>query len=150
MKDFIHENKDLDLYLYGALKDKNIEVGNKIVYKGIFYPNNIKNLEGSWGLVWDGDSTKTCNGNWGTYLKIIAPHKFSLYILAGLPLIVWKDSAMAIFVKEKQIGITINSLSEIADIINQTTSEQYQTFCKNIRSLQKTLTEGTNYSSLLQ
>ena len=150
MKFFIHENEDLNLYLYGALKDKKIEDNSKVFYKGIFYPNDIKNLEGSWGLVWDGDSTKTCNGNWGTYLKIIAPHKFSLYILAGLPLIVWKGSAMAILVEEKQIGITINSLSEISDIIDQTTAEQYQIFCKNIRGLQKVLTEGTNYSTLLQ
>ena len=150
MKDFIHENKDLNLYLYGALKNKDFEKDTKVFYKGVFYPNNIKNLEGSWGLVWDGDSPKTCNGNWGTYLKIIAPHKFSLYILAGLPLIVWNDSAMATLVKDKEIGITINSLSEISNIIEQITTEQYQIFCRNLRSMQEILTKGTNYSTLLQ
>lgn len=57
---------------------------------------------------------------------------------------------MAILVKEKQIGVIIDSLSEISDIIDQTTTEQYQIFCKNLKGMQEVLTKGTNYSTLLQ
>lgn len=149
IKDFITENKDLNLYLYGALKDRTIEKNPKVMYKGIFDPNSIKGLEGSWGLVWDGDSTNTCSGNLGQYLKIIAPHKFSLYILAGLPLIVWKHSAMAMLVEKEQIGITINSLAEISNSIEQITTKQYEIFCKNIENMQEILVKGNNYSTLL-
>ncbi len=148
IKKFIQENKELNIYLYGALKDKSINNEN-VEYKGVFSPNNVHNLEGSWGLVWDGDSTKTCNGNFGKYLRIIAPHKFSLYILAGLPLIVWKGSAMASLVNEKKIGIVINSLSDIVEIINQVSSEEYKELCKNIKDMQKILINGSNYFDLL-
>ncbi|MFR3186650.1 MAG: galactofuranosyltransferase [Phocaeicola sp.] len=149
IKDFIKENKDLNLYLYGSLKDKTIEKNSKVIYKGIFNPNLVRGLEGSWGLVWDGNSTMTCSGNWGQYLRIIAPHKFSLYIMAGLPLIVWKNSAMAELVEKKQIGITISSLSQISTVIEQITAEQYDTFCKNITYMQEILAKGSNYSNIL-
>ena len=42
---------------------------NKYEYKGVFKPDIIGHLEGSWGLVWDGDSTETRSGTWGSYLK---------------------------------------------------------------------------------
>lgn len=42
----------------------------------------------SFGLVWDGNSMDTCTGNYGSYLRINDPHKVSLYLSSGLPIIV--------------------------------------------------------------
>ncbi|MDR2660670.1 MAG: beta-1,6-galactofuranosyltransferase [Lactobacillaceae bacterium] len=64
-----------------------------------------------WGLVWDSDfSNKT---NYQKYQQINAPHKLSLYIASGIPVIVPSNSAMEDFVLKNNIGISVNSLSEI-------------------------------------
>ena len=141
--DFVFENKDLDLIVYGSCSSNNA-MRNKYEYKGVFKPDIIGHLEGSWGLVWDGDSTETCSGTWGSYLKIIAPHKFSLYVLAGLPLIVWKDSAMAKLVEMKDIGITVTSLSEISARISAVSDNDYKEYCANILKFQPVLLKGEN------
>ncbi len=98
----------------------------KIVYKGAFAPEEIPFvMEGSFGLVWDGDSADTCSGVYGEYLKINNPHKTSLYLAAGLPVIIWKEAALADFVKENGCGITVGSLGEIADRIQNMSRDEY-------------------------
>ena len=42
-----------------------------IIHKGVFKPEELPRvLDGSYGLVWDGDSLDECSGNIGEYLKI--------------------------------------------------------------------------------
>lgn len=89
----------------------------KIAYKGSFPPEElIEHLSGDFGLVWDGDSIESCTGMYGNYLKYNNPHKFSLYIAAGLPLIVWSKSALASYVKKYNLGICVDSLRELEDL----------------------------------
>jgi len=57
-------------------------------------------LTGSFGLVWDGETTDTCSGVYGSYLKINNPHKTSLYLASGIPIIIWKKAALARFVRK--------------------------------------------------
>ena len=57
-------------------------------------------MEGNWGLVWDGNSIDTCSGNFGEYLRLNAPFKFSLYLAAKRPVVVWRESAMAEYVRK--------------------------------------------------
>lgn len=68
---------------------------------------------GDYGLVWDGDRTDTCAGDFGEYLAVNAPHKASLYVRAGLPLIVWSGAAIAPIVLAEGIGIAVDSLGDI-------------------------------------
>lgn len=75
-----------------------------------------------------------CSGNWGKYLKIIAPHKFSMYLVAELPIIVWKESAMAKLVEQNKLGITINTLTELGDRISRISSDEYDNIVLNIRN----------------
>ena len=101
--------------LYG--KPEPQYLNKNIHYKGTFDSNNIDNVEGNWGLVWDGDSIKSCSGLPGEYLKFNAPFKFSLYLALGIPVIVWSKSAMAYYVDKYHLGIVVDSLSEIPDKI---------------------------------
>ena len=56
---------------------------------GSFLPDELPSaLEGSFGLVWDGDSSKTCSGVFGEYLRYNNSHKASLYLASGFPIIV--------------------------------------------------------------
>lgn len=130
---FFEINANLDILLYGKT-DNPLKYKGKAQYLGKFMPDEIQHIEGSWGLVWDGDSINGCMGSYGEYLKIIAPHKFSMYIAAELPVIVWDESAMASIVKENGLGITVGSLAEIEKIIADIADDEYAQMQKNIRN----------------
>lgn len=130
---FVQKNKNLKILLYGSIKEPNV-FGNRAEYKGTFLPDKIQHIIGSWGLVWDGESVDCCGGLYGNYLKIIAPHKFSMYLAADMPVIVWKESAMAALVEKYELGIVVNSLSEISQKIDSVKSEDYLKIVNNIRN----------------
>lgn len=124
LKDFISNVKGIKLKLFGKMDNK-LPQNINVEYCGMFNPDDISSLSGSWGLVWDGDSAETCSGTWGEYLKIIAPHKFSLYIAAGIPVIVWSESAMARLVRQYKLGITVSNLSNIEMEIKRSNQTEY-------------------------
>lgn len=111
-------------------------------YKGVFYPNDITTIEGDWGLLWEGTSIETCTGNLGSYLTLIAPHKLSLYLACGLKIIAWEGSAMAQFIKENNIGITIHNLNEIEKVINNLPIQAVEEMEKNIIEVSKKIRKG--------
>ncbi|WP_316377571.1 hypothetical protein [Enterobacter hormaechei] len=100
------------------------------MYHGVFEANNpevILNLNKKfYGLVWDGDSPMTCEGIYGEYLKYNNPHKASLYLSLGLPIIVWKESALSAFVVKEKCGVIIEKLSDLEEFFANTNDhEQY-------------------------
>ena len=99
-------------------------------------------MEGSFGLVWDGDSTKTCSGTFGQYMKINNPHKASLYLASGLPVLIWKEAALAEFILSNECGCAVGSLEEISEAAGALTKEQYDHFCENAKKIAKRLRGG--------
>ena len=100
--------------LYGINYDEQNITSLNVEYKGAFLPNEIPSkLEGSFGLVWDGDSTDGCNGASGDYIRYNNPHKLSLYISSCLPVIVWSQAAIADFVRQHNIGFCVDKLIDI-------------------------------------
>lgn len=120
-----------------------------LTYKGSFSPDNVSVIEGSWGLVWDGDSIVTCRGSYGEYLKINSPHKISLYIVAGLPIIIWKDAALAQYIIKNNLGITIDSLEDIPTAISKISNEAYKDMLKALEMEADTLKSGGHLSKHL-
>ena len=142
------QTKGVSYNLYG-LGYEGVE-NDYIHYKGAFPPDElIQHLEGNFGLVWDGEDVDSCTGATGNYLRYNNPHKFSLYIAAGLPLIVWKESALADYVKEKGIGICLNSLNELDIILKNLDKKQYDTILHNIFNLRKEIINGEHLRSCL-
>lgn len=90
---FLMQLKDIScetmFFLYGKQSDK-LPLSKNVLYKGMFDADDIENVEGNWGLVWDGQSIDSCSGNYGEYLCINAPFKMSLYLAMNIPVIVWK------------------------------------------------------------
>lgn len=111
-------------YLYGVGYNDNFSQSN-VKYCGSFYPNELipQISKYSFGLIWDGNSISTCNGRFGKYLKYNNPHKLSLYLAAGLPVIVWSKAAIAKFVIDNNVGICVNNLNEINDKIKKSNYE---------------------------
>lgn len=109
--------------IYGLGYNAGLNNSSAIAYKGAVDANILPVvIEGSFGLVWDGDSIEKCDD----YLRYNNPHKFSLYLAAGLPVIVWKESALASFVEEKSIGICVSSLTEIPEQLGRLNAERYE------------------------
>lgn len=112
----------LPLNLYGAGVTGNVLAFNG--YRGAFSPDLLPaRMTGKYGLVWDGDSILSCTGNYGEYLRINSPHKLSLYLALGKPVFIWSQAAEAEFVREKGVGVLVDSVSDAIEAyasINQT------------------------------
>lgn len=102
----------------------------------------IASVEGDFGLVWDGDSTATCSGNFGEYLQYNNPHKTSLYIRCGLPVIVWSKAALAPFVLRHGIGLCIDSLAELNERLPAVTPEAYRQLKENVEQMSRRMACG--------
>lgn len=146
--DIICADNNLKLYLYGSFTPQINSLKN-VVYRGKFLSDDVSSLAGSWGLVWDGPEIKECCGVEGDYLRYISPHKASLYLVAGLPLIVSSTSAIAEIVSKHEIGIVVNDLSNISNVINGITEEQYKTMLGNVSAYSLKLKQGGNTLDVL-
>lgn len=96
----------------------------------------------SYGLVWDGKSLDTCNGMYGDYLQYNNPHKFSLYLASGMPVITWRKAAIAEFIQGHQVGLVVDHLSGIDQVLNQITKEQYEKMRKNATEIALNVRKG--------
>lgn len=102
----------------------------------------IGSMEGDYGLVWDGDSIDACTGDFGEYLALNTPHKISLYVRAGLPVIVWSGAAMARFVKDNGIGLIVDSLGDIDGAVSAVSPAEYSAMKSNVESMNLKLRHG--------
>ncbi|MBD5224758.1 MAG: galactofuranosyltransferase [Bacteroidales bacterium] len=109
----------------------------------------IRHPEGDFGLVWDGCSIDSCNGQMGEYLRYNNPHKASLYIRCGAPVIVWKHSGLAPFVEAEGIGFTIESLDEISARLRAMTPEEYTRMKDNVGRISARLATGSYFRSAI-
>jgi len=143
--------KDLSLNLYGIeFDDTSINCKN-YSYKGVFKPDELpEKMEGHFGLIWDGEELNTCSGHFGQYLRFNNPHKLSLYMAAGMPVVTWKNAAIADLISKNKIGILVDSLTEIADAISEVSTEQYLEMKNNISDFNKKVTSGHYIQSIIK
>lgn len=139
---------DCSLLLYGVESSK-VKLSDKIKYCGKFPPNDPSIVKGDWGLVWDGDSIHACSGLLGEYLRINSPHKFSLYMAIGIPVIVWKESGLSEFVREHNIGISINSLEDISSVVQNISEDDYKTMKINVKNISAKVQRGGYLKAVL-
>ncbi|HAT4257870.1 hypothetical protein P5F61_08135 [Clostridium perfringens] len=147
---FIYKLSELNICfnLYGVNYIEN--QSNNLIYFGKFNPNELPNkLQGKYGLIWDGEYIDNCGGIYGEYLKINNPHKLSLYIASGLPIICWENCAISNFVKTHQIGFTIKSLKDLDNKI-KVNEKNYNEMKKNIINLKKDVSSGKYLSRAIE
>jgi glycosyltransferase involved in cell wall biosynthesis len=136
--------ENYELHIYGnrdglhGLRDS-----DRIIFHG-FAPADefISSVDADFGLVWDGDSLDSCTGNFGEYLRYNSPHKVSFYLRAGLPVIIWRGAALAGIVESEGIGICIDSMHQINDLLASITDEEMQTMKNNVRRVSDRLKSG--------
>lgn len=104
------------LHLYGVGIDKDINA--KELYCGAFDPDILPNkLQANLGLVWDGNYDESDEDQgFKNYTRYNNPHKLSCYLAAGIPVIVWKKSAVAHFVQKHNVGYCISNIYDINNL----------------------------------
>jgi len=137
------KNYFFNLYGNGFSKE-NLDPDKKLLhYQGSFPPDEVaQHIKGHFGLVWGGNSVEKCSGILGEYLKYNNPHKTSLYLLCGLPIIIWDKAAIAPYIVSQGAGIAISSLLELEAILDKLTLEEYQAMSKRAIELRKKVIEG--------
>lgn len=135
------EFENYSVQLYGPFYSG--EKSTKIIYNGKFPAEELpKYLTAGFGLVWDGTDVTTCAGHFGQYLKINNPHKLSLYMACGIPVIVWKKAAIADFVTDNNVGFCVESLAEIDNIMENLTVEKYIELQSSVALIQQWVRNG--------
>lgn len=109
----------------------------------------VSHLDGQFGLIWDGDSLETCAGYFGEYLRYNSPHKFSLYLAAGVPVIVWEESALAGYVRNNHIGITVRDLNELKWKLSELNEEEYNKMVANVMRVRVDIITGAQLKKAL-
>ncbi len=129
---------DYKVMVYGK-KEKEFM---RLNYSGCFNPEELpEKIMGKYGLIWEGNEF-TYNEQNHPYIMYNNPHKASLYIISGIPIIIWERAALANFVEEKNIGFTVSSISEISTKIKKISEKEYRQMIYNLKELRESLMAG--------
>jgi len=151
LEEMFRKNEHVEFNLYGDGWNEVLDEFKNANYQGSFLPDVvIEKLKGKFGLIWDGESVKGCTGVVGEYIKINNPHKMSLYIAAGIPVIVWNKAAVAKFVKQYNIGLIVESIDNLEEYILNISDEYYDEMMKNVKKLREKIVEGYFFEEVLK
>jgi len=141
---------DLSFHLYGEGYAPEVSPPN-VFLKGRFPPAELPGrLEGSFGLIWDGESSETLSGPLGAYTRFNSPHKLSLYILAGLPVVCAEGSAAADLVEHYGIGFCVPSLSALPRRLAAISPAAYRAMRASLRTLAPGIAAGHRLGSIIE
>jgi hypothetical protein len=105
---------EISYNLYGADLPVRRYSREDINYRGAFQPDILPSVlrqENDLGLLWDALDKRQMQ-----YYGMIVPHKCSLYIRAGLPLVVPKETYIGAKAEDLHIGYSIGSLDDLLDL----------------------------------
>lgn len=135
--------KHCEIHVYGSNHIADLKPSeNLILHSAMESDDFIATATGDFGLVWDGDSLTGCTGDFGEYLRVNTPHKASFYLRAGLPLIVWSGSAIAQIVEREGIGIVVDRIDNIEDILESLTVNDMRLMRDNVERVSRDLANG--------
>lgn len=143
----LNEIKAWNFNIYGPNYSQKEQAAN-VKWQGVFSPEQIvEELNGDFGLIWDGDKIGEADEILGNYLKYNNPHKFSLYLAAGLPVIAPANSAIAHVIKEHRVGILIDNLYDLQEL--NISAAAYKTMYDNTAKLQAKVINGEYFLTAL-
>lgn len=137
-------------YVYGPnLPSKDLPQGCE--FKGTFDAENcVGHIKGDWGLVWNGnDIFVDENDKKSTYYNYVCPHKLSMYLLCGMPVIVYKESAMANFVIQNKCGIVVNNLKDLDKVLSEINEKMYQQLKRGALEIASRIAVGKYTSNVI-
>lgn len=116
---------------------------NNVTYVGYLHPDHIaKVLNYGFGLAFDEDSA---TGNFAEYQTMNLSHKISMFLAAGIPLIVNAKAASAPIIEAAHAGVLIGSLDEIDDVMNNMSEQDYLHYSNGASRLSALVRHGFFY-----
>ena len=107
-----------------------------------YHGGKLDALEGAFGLVWAGMSTRVCSGAQGAYMMLASPRTMSVYLSQGMPVIVWKWAAMADFVRENRLGLVVDAIDDIPAAMVSLSAAEYAGMAASARDWGERLRRG--------
>lgn len=116
----VHWDLDTPITTFGVTDDEladYLNANSKVTYGGgLFQWDLIEKMPRAFGLAWDNN----LDGRpYGDYTHYNHPHKVSLYLSHGMPVIISKSSAVAPFIESNHLGFTINDIHEADAIVQE-------------------------------
>lgn len=141
----------LRFHLWGEHINDTIPLPSNCIYEGAVTPDKIPTVlqQYGWGLAWDGEALDGGVGISGIYTKYNNTHKCGLYLAAGLPIIAWENSGMAAYIRKQQVGICIQSLSDLPEVIEKMQDAEYLELCKNALAESPKIRSGYYFKTAL-
>jgi hypothetical protein len=100
-------------------------------------PGVVRGMGCSFGLCWWANAVMQSE-----YLSLIAPHKASCYLAAGVPLIAPMGTYIGDFVTEQGLGVTISSLSEISELVSSISPSALHSMSLNVAKYSSKVRSG--------
>jgi len=129
-----------ELHAFGGKSTNNF--GDNVVYHGSFIAQDLveKIPKNYFGISWDDNLPR--GGDYQGYTRFNSPHKVSLYLSLGMPVIVWEESAIAEFITKNHLGFTITTPNEIKEKFQSLSEKQLVEFKNNANKISKALRSG--------
>lgn len=103
------------------------------------YKNVYKELSGDFGIVYPMCNTKLSDEK---SLKLFTSVEETIYILNGMPLIVFSDNPNASFIKKEGIGIVVNSLKDIDESLGRLSNRRYNEMRRKVNRIRDKYSRG--------
>ncbi|MFR3684315.1 MAG: sugar transferase [Enterococcus sp.] len=133
-------NYQVKIQVFGAKSD--FELGGNVEYKGAYSQSELLRVmpKNYFGIAWDNNLLQ--GGNYREYTRYNAPHKISLYLALGIPVIVWKDAAISELIVNYKLGYAVDSLDEIDSLMERITWEERMQLKERVNKFSYLLREG--------
>lgn len=145
LNEIVKKTTSLQFNVYGKADYENNQVQNRenVKLMGSFDPDALlMSLKGSFGLVWDSIEYPIVKGGVGTYQRVNGPFKFSMYVAAELPPIVWSKMGFADYVVKNDIGWVLDDLTQLEELVNNISEEEYAQKLDNLQQVGNIIRSG--------
>lgn len=131
------------LYIYDKHVEKKVLESGSVTWLGRKPSDEIVSaLDGGFGVVVTENLIEKSNMNFVYYNQFNNPTKLSMYLAAGLPVIVSSKTYHAQLVKKHGIGLVVDDLNNMDAIFSSMTAQDYQKLVDNVKKWQEAVSEG--------
>lgn len=92
--------------------------------------------KGGFGLVWYGDEC------WNQYMKYNNSFKLSVYLAAGIPVIVPRRISNQYIIEKNYLGLVVDSLEEAVDQVQDMEESVYKEYVRHVKEFALLIRNG--------
>lgn len=120
--------------------DQQLAANPKIDFRGQRWRWDLaQELPRTFGLAWDSD-TETYKYN--DYTRYNHPYKVAMYLAHGLPVIIWRQAAVADIIVQNGLGLAIDSLDQIDNAINSISDDNLAQMLERVNAFGQLIRDG--------